>query len=76
MSFLGPFVILLTFMPGATTGTWTGKVICQNPMCVADVMDQAHESRRLSRLRVFAEDPSILPAGNTRFPPIIDLQYQ
>jgi hypothetical protein len=76
MSLLGPFVILLTFTLGSHTGTDTRRVECKTMLCVADVMDQTHESRRLSRLRVFAEDYAVLPSGQTVFPPIIDLQYQ
>ena len=70
------WVIILTFVLHTAVGTKNYTIKCEDLGCVANVMSHAHESRALARLRVFINQPGILPSGNSVFPPIGDYWYQ
>jgi hypothetical protein len=72
------FVILLTFMLGPGNSAHGNRVIrCPDWACVEKIMAHTHESRLLSRLRVFTEENAYLTQfGFTVYPPMLDEWHQ
>jgi len=68
------FLILLTFMGARGFST----LDCPDIACVDSVIAHAHESQRLSRLRVFRKDEAAFAEKiglQPAYAPLIDLQF-
>ena len=70
------WVIILTFVLGVRVGQHSETIRCPTERCVQNLIQHAHESRALARLRVFECGAYLLPGGAPVWPPIIDYQFQ
>ncbi len=72
------FVVVLTFLSGIAGHPHQETIQCSTPVCVGRFIEHAHESRRLSRLRVWeAGDYAPLSLGDAHvWPPFVDRWYQ
>ncbi len=72
------FVVVLTFLAGIGGHPQQIVAECPDAACADRFMEYAHESRRLSRLRVWeAGDYAPLSVGDAHvWPPFVDRWYQ
>ena len=72
------YVVVLTFLSAIAGHPKQAVVPCPTAVCAHEFMEHAHESRLLSRLRVWkAEEFAPLPLGDSYvWPPIVDLWFQ
>lgn len=70
------YVLLVLFLTGQQPATVEYRKVCPTWACVQEVIESAPGSRRVSRIRVYEGQPTLLPGTKSVFPPLLDYWRQ